>query len=177
MKEYGEIMEGSPQEVRYSLKSFEEDPIDHGYITRHRDEDDPLPIGRTAENDHFFMWNSGTERFELNYTGSAEIVNLLDVHLQVDARLREDGKPPRLISLYDTSGRFYESVVVHDVAVIKGGRSGPKHVAVFRPAADNERPFPLLIDDIYCLGLPKSYHEGSLMTDYVSSDEPGEEDS
>jgi hypothetical protein len=149
-------MEGSPRQERYCLKSFEEDPTEHGYITRHRDEDDPLLISRTDENDHFFLWNSGTDRFELNYTGSAEIVNLLDVHLLADTRLKEEGRPARSISLYEVSGTFHESVVVHDIAVVEGKNFGPKHVAVFQPVGADQTPFALPIDDIYCLGLPKA---------------------
>jgi hypothetical protein len=168
-------MEGSPQQERYCLKSFEEDPTDHGYITRHRDE--PLRISRTAENDHFFLWNSGTDRFELNYTGSAEIVNLLDVHLLADAVLKEAGKPARSISLYEVSGDFHDSVVVHDIAVVAGKNFGPKHVAVFQPVGEDKTPFALAIDDIYCLGLPRSHHDGSLMVEHEFHGESVEDNS
>jgi hypothetical protein len=145
-------MEGSPRAERYCLRSFEEDQTDHGFMTHHQEE--PLQIERSYKNAHFFHWNTAHDRFELNYTGSAEVVHLLDVHLLVDARLQEDGRPARPISFYKDSGEFYDSVVVHDVAVVDGKNFGPKHVAVFQPIQEDEKPFAVPIDDIYCLGLP-----------------------
>ncbi|HVV25646.1 MAG TPA: hypothetical protein VHC21_01260 [Candidatus Saccharimonadales bacterium] len=146
-------MEGSLRAERFRWVSFEEDPTDHGFITHHRDE--PLPIARTAQNYHFFHWNGESAQFELNYTGSAEVVHLLDLHLAADERLRAAGKPPRPISYYDKSGGFYDAVIVLDVNDVEKNKVfGPKHIAVFQTADGSSKPFAEAIDAIYCLGLP-----------------------
>jgi|GEM_PF-3970656 len=164
-------MAGSPKAERYCNRTYENDPTDHGFIVRRRET--PKRIERTAMNDHFFLWNNENRRYELIYQGSADIISLLRLHRSVDKQLVKAGEERRALSFFNVHGEFFDRVFADAVVMnVDMEDTGHMHTAMFDTEDGNT--FATAIDYIYCLGLPRSYHEGSLMTltDYEPLEKP-----
>jgi len=117
---------------------------------------EPVPFGRTPENDHFFLENG-----RLVYHGSALIVGLLELQLAVAERVSSmDGQQPpeRPLAFFDKEGAFYDSMVLKGLRseVHANGATVEKHTAIFEPAGiESGETLAIPIDDIYCLSLAK----------------------
>jgi hypothetical protein len=150
-------MEGRPRFERYCIRTYEDDPTDHGFMTRHRDKSEA--VERNDRNDHFFVWNAQDGQFELIYHGSAEIAGMMELHREQG---RQSGFSKRPLSFFDIGGHFYDSVTLHSLKdVTPDSALRHNHSAIFQ-TADGEL-FPIAVDAIYCLGLskPEAPHPGN----------------
>ncbi len=139
-------------------RDWRNNPTGHGFLVGHLPE--PTPIAHTAENDHFFLYNPATDRFEVVYQSSYTIVQQLEITEEInrtmpwlpDLRLPRD----RHLSFIDKRGNFYNLALLEGLKTeeISNGALHQKHTATFNIAAgDTYEPLTIPIDDIYCLSL------------------------
>lgn len=108
-----------------------------------------IEVGRSARNDHLFMYNHSSRRFEVLHYGSALIVNMLRLHEP------EETTSQRELALFDTDGNFHDRLILREPLSPREadtGISGVRHTAFFDESAE---PFTIAVDDIYMLSLAK----------------------
>jgi hypothetical protein len=122
-----------------------------------------LEVERTAENDHLFMHNTVTDRFEVLRYGSALIVNLLRMYDEPASSAAPEERPTlsdqHELALFDTKGSFHDHLLLREPLFPREADSGAprvKHTAFFDKIIDSKKwPFTIAVDDIYMLSLAK----------------------
>lgn len=134
-----------------------------GYMLPQHLGEEPMIVSRTPENEHFFVHNGENDRYELAYIGSATIVGIIKGRLEVEKLLEDETDVPTLMrhwAFFDTSGNFYDQVLIRDLKLRKVNNEGAeKHTAVFDilRGRSYER-MEIAVDDIYTLCLAKPEH-------------------
>lgn len=112
-----------------------------------------IGVERTVENDHLFMYNHSSERFEVLRYGSALIVSMLRMYEPIDP-----ARGPKL-AVFGTDGNFHNHLLLKEPLSPRETESGDpdiKHTGIFDQVGDQERqPFVIAVDDIYIFSLAK----------------------
>ncbi len=132
---------------------FEADKTVEGFMVFPGTPSTEIGVERTVENDHLFMYNHSSERFEVLRYGSALIVSMLRMHETVDP-----ARGPEL-AVFGTDGNFHNHLTLSEPLSPPETESGDpdiKHIAIFEQVVGQEhQPFTIAVDDIYIFSLAK----------------------
>jgi hypothetical protein len=137
---------------------FEADKTVEGFMVFPGTQPTEIEVERTAENDHLFMYNHSSERFEVLRYGSALIVSLLRMY-EPGADKLQTATSKRELALFSTSGGFHNHLLLREPLFPRETDSGvpnAKHTAFFDEIAGGEDwPLTIAVDDIYIPSLAK----------------------
>lgn len=140
------------------IVSFEADKTVEGFMVFPGTPSTEIEVERTVENDHLFMYNHSSDRFEVLRYGSALIVSMLRMHEPGPDKLKT-ATSKRELALFSINGGFHNHLLLREPLFPRetdNGTPNVRHTAFFDEIAGEEDwPLTIAVDDMRILSLAK----------------------